>query len=70
MGDDVIAFGEDAGRNATGTGCIYIGQSAGETNSQDDVAIIADKNGNARAEIDLATGDMTIEGSLTQNGTL
>jgi hypothetical protein len=70
MGSDVIALGVGAGENSTGSGCIYIGQTAGVTNSRDDVAIISDKNGNARAEIDLATGDMTIEGSLTQNGSL
>jgi len=37
---------------------------------QIDQLIITDRNGNRRAVMDLTTGDLSIEGSLTQNASL
>jgi hypothetical protein len=70
LGSDVCAFGKGAGRDNQGDGAILIGIEAGSTNSQDDILIVSDKNGNTRLEMDLSNGDLSIEGSLTENASL
>lgn len=48
MGDYVIAFGTDAGRNNTGEGAILFGRQAGVDNSENDVMLVTDRDGNER----------------------
>jgi hypothetical protein len=70
MGDDNIGIGRDALNSNQASGLIAIGQEAGNNAQSDDRLIITDRDGNRRLEMDLTTGDMTIEGTLTQNGSL
>jgi hypothetical protein len=70
MGDDNIGIGASAIRNNQASGLIAIGQDAGINAQTDDQLIITDRNGTRRLEMDLATGDMSIEGSLTENASL
>jgi len=70
MGDDNIGIGVNAIRNNQASGLIALGQEAGINAQQDDQLIITDRNGNRRMVMDLANGDLKIDGSLTQNATL
>jgi hypothetical protein len=69
MGDRVVAIGKNAGRNNTGNGAILLGNVAGESNTRDDVMIVTDQSGNTAMELDLATGDLDIAGTVTENVT-
>jgi hypothetical protein len=70
MGDDNIGIGASAIRNNQASGLIAIGQDAGINAQTDDQVIITDRNGTRRMTMDLTTGDMSIEGSLTENASL
>jgi len=70
MGDDNIGIGVSAIRNNQASGLIGIGQEAGINAQQDDQLIITDRNGNRRMVMDLTNGDLSIEGSLSQNANL
>jgi len=70
MGDDNIGIGRSAIRDNQASGLIAIGQEAGRNASTDDQLIITDRNGNRRMEMDLTNGNLSIEGSLTQNASL
>jgi hypothetical protein len=70
MGDDNIGIGDSAIRNNQASGLIAIGQEAGINAQTDDQLIITDRNGNRRLVMDLTNGDLSIEGSLTENATL
>jgi len=70
MGDNNIGIGVSAIRANQASGLIAIGQEAGRNATTDDLLIITDQNGNRRLEMDLTTGDLSIEGSLTQNASL
>jgi hypothetical protein len=70
MGDDNIGIGVSAIRDNQASGLIAIGQEAGRNATTDDQLIITDRNGTRRAVMDLTTGDLSIEGSLTQNASL
>jgi len=70
MGDDNIGIGVSAIRDNQASGLIAIGQEAGRNATTDDQLIITDRNGNRRLQMDLTTGDLSIEGSLTQNASL
>jgi len=49
---------------------IAIGYEAAINNSEDDILIITDQTGSRRMELDLSNGNLSIEGSLTENATL
>jgi hypothetical protein len=70
MGDDNIGIGASAIRNNQASGLIAIGQDAGINAQTDDQLIITDRNGNRRMVMDLTNGDLSIEGSLTENASL
>jgi len=70
MGDDNIGIGVSAIRDNQASGLIAIGQEAGRNATTDDLLIVTDRNGNRRLEMDLTNGDLSIEGSLTQNASL
>lgn len=70
-GDWCVGIGWGALGDNTGDGVIAIGaRDAGSGNSDNDVLLITDQNGNLRAKMDLTNGDFEIEGSLTENATL
>jgi hypothetical protein len=70
MGDDNIGVGVSAIRDNQASGLIAIGQEAGRNATTDDQLIITDRNGNRRMVMDLTTGDLSIEGGLTENASL
>jgi hypothetical protein len=70
MGSDNIGVGQNAIANNQASGLIAIGQDAGINAQTDDQLIITDRNGNRRMVMDLDTGDLDIEGSLSQNANL
>jgi hypothetical protein len=70
MGDDNIGIGVDAIRNNQASGLIAIGRDAGINAQTDDQLIITDRSGNRRMVMDLTTGDLKIEGTLTENVSL
>jgi len=70
MGDDNIGIGVSAIRDNQASGLIAIGQEAGRNATTDDLLIVTDRNGNRRLEMDLTNGNLSIEGSLTQNASL
>jgi hypothetical protein len=68
-GNDAVSVGANAGRTNTGNGAILLGRNAGRFNTQDDVMIVTDQSGNTALEVDLATGDLDIAGTVTENVT-
>jgi len=70
MGSDNIGIGASAIRNNQASGLIAIGQEAGINAQTDDQLIITDQNGNRRLVMNLTNGNLSIEGSLTENATL
>jgi len=70
MGDDNIGIGKSAIRNNQASGLIAIGQQAGINAQTDDQLIITDRNGTRRMVMDLTNGNLSIDGSLTENATL
>jgi hypothetical protein len=69
-GENVSAIGRLAAEDNTGNGVIAIGRRAARNNSRDDLMIVSDQSGNTKMELDLATGDLKIDGTLTENASL